>query len=248
MAGADLKKIFISKFEKQELAHFYILETNSQDPNFIDHWLLEMLKDVTKSELSMGHSDIEIVETENDYFKLDSDEVKNLYSFISYAPLKLKYKFLVIKDAQKINQIFSNKLLKILEEPPKNTIIMLTNPHATNVLATIKSRAITLRLNEENKRENTTKDTSLALKEWFKTHYPQIALNSISQVLSDLKANSIDERELLRAYIEYLAQSQVSGNQLEHELEKLKEQQLNAEYNQSLNSKYIPILDTLFRS
>ena len=248
MTQIDLKKIFISKFEKQELAHFYILETNSENTSYIDQWIMDTLKEITKSELSLGHSDIEIVETEDDHFKLDSDEVKSLYSFISFAPLKLRYKFLIIKDAQKINQIFSNKLLKILEEPPKNTVILLTNPHAASVLSTIKSRAITLRLNENEKINSKASGHSLELTDWFKTHYPQINLQSISQVLADLKSKTIDEREFLRSYIEYLSQADLNGNELEKELEKIKEQQFNNEYNQSLNSKYLPILDSIFKS
>lgn len=247
MSNTSLLEIFKNKFEQGKLAHFYIFESNSQDQGHIDNWLMQTLKSIIGKDLSLGHEDIEIIETEDDNYKIDSDEARRLYSFISFAPLKLKYKFLIIKDAQKISKIFSNKLLKILEEPPKNTIIIVTNPHNASILPTIKSRAIVLRLNQE-KDSRPFQENDLGPREWFGKFYPKIKLESISQVLADLKAKSIDEKTFVRLYIEYLSSSNIDGGDLAYEIDKLKELQINTEYNQSINSRYLPLLDTIFES
>ena len=50
-------------------------------------------------------------------------------------------KVAVIYDAHQMNLAASNALLKILEEPPNNSIVILTTSNLSNLLPTIKSRS-----------------------------------------------------------------------------------------------------------
>jgi DNA polymerase-3 subunit delta' len=56
------------------------------------------------------------------------------------------YKVLLIWLAEEMNPTSSNKLLKILEEPPKNTVIFLLSEDPSKLLATIQSRTQFVRI------------------------------------------------------------------------------------------------------
>ena len=91
----SLIDILTSKYDSHELAHFYILESNSAEKSkeIINNWLQSFLKKISGSDLSLGHPDIEDIKTEDKTYKVDSDEVMRLLSFVNYAPIKLSYKF-----------------------------------------------------------------------------------------------------------------------------------------------------------
>lgn len=59
---------------------------------------------------------------------------------ISYTSFEGSYKIMVIWQPEKMNTEASNKLLKILEEPPEKTIFILVSNHPDQLLATIISR------------------------------------------------------------------------------------------------------------
>lgn len=63
------------------------------------------------------------------------------------------YKVCIIWQAEKMNQECANKLLKIIEEPPSQTIFILTTEHPELILETIRSRTqiIQFRPIEEDK-------------------------------------------------------------------------------------------------
>lgn len=82
--------------------------------------------------------------------KLDKDEIsidaiRSAQDFFKQTPAEGKYKFIIIDSADDLNLNSANALLKILEEPNKNTYLFLIshNPHA--LLATIKSRSRMIR-------------------------------------------------------------------------------------------------------
>jgi DNA polymerase III delta prime subunit len=54
--------------------------------------------------------------------------------------------FFILYDADKLTDLISNKLLKVLEEPHSNHTLILLNPKNTKLLPTIASRTINLRL------------------------------------------------------------------------------------------------------
>ena len=70
-------------------------------------------------------------------YTLESDEVARK---LSYKPYESEYKVMIIFGAEKMNETFSNKVLKILEEPPGDTIFMLISDTPEKILPTINSR------------------------------------------------------------------------------------------------------------
>ncbi len=71
----------------------------------------------------------------------DAQEALKTLSLKSYEG---GYKVLIIWQADKMNSSASNKLLKLIEEPPQKTLIILVAEDDKNILQTIKSRCQTL--------------------------------------------------------------------------------------------------------
>ena len=59
------------------------------------------------------------------------ENIRELLEKITFAPLNTKYKFCIFDEAHMLSTSAFNCLLKILENPPVNTvfIFLTTNPH-----------------------------------------------------------------------------------------------------------------------
>lgn len=68
------------------------------------------------------------------------DDIKLMQKKIFLKPLRSKQKAIIIKDAQLLTIEAQNAMLKILEEPPEHTIIILTAENKQSLLPTIFSR------------------------------------------------------------------------------------------------------------
>ncbi|MDD2431525.1 MAG: DNA polymerase III subunit delta' [Firmicutes bacterium] len=68
------------------------------------------------------------------------NEIRKLSNFIFMSSYEGKFKVGIIQDAEKMREEAANSLLKTLEEPPKNSIIILTAQNQYAVLPTILSR------------------------------------------------------------------------------------------------------------
>lgn len=68
------------------------------------------------------------------------DEIKNFQKRIFLKPIKSKTKAVILEDAHFLTIEAQNAMLKILEEPPVNTIILLTVESEESLLPTIISR------------------------------------------------------------------------------------------------------------
>ena len=70
------------------------------------------------------HPDLKIITAEKDTIIID--DIRDLEEFVSLQSLEGKYKVVIIKNAEKMNQYAANAMLKTLEEPPPNTVLILT--------------------------------------------------------------------------------------------------------------------------
>jgi DNA polymerase III delta prime subunit len=74
------------------------------------------------------------------------DEVKQMQKKIFFKPIKSETKAVIIEDAHLLTKEAQNALLKVLEEPPANTIIMLGSDTKEALLPTILSRCQVIEL------------------------------------------------------------------------------------------------------
>lgn len=71
---------------------------------------------------------------------LGIEEIRQLEHRLNLKPYRSSYKATIVEDAQRLTVPAQNALLKTLEEPPKNTLLILTAPQPGNLLPTIVSR------------------------------------------------------------------------------------------------------------
>ncbi len=79
------------------------------------------------------------------------ETIKLLQKKIFFKPLKSPSKIIVIEDAQLLTPEAQNALLKVLEEPPAHTFIILGTETKETLLPTILSRCQMIELEEKKK-------------------------------------------------------------------------------------------------
>ena len=81
------------------------------------------------------------------------DQIRALKSFMLLTSLKGKGKVAIINPAHAMNRAAANSLLKILEEPPQNTLIILITEANNNLPKTIISRVQIIEINRPTREE-----------------------------------------------------------------------------------------------
>lgn len=112
-------------------------EHKMESADFMAEWL-EMLRD-TGPYFSMEQW-LEAMDAANQQAVIGVGESNSLIKKLSLKSSQGGYKVNIIWQADKMNQDCANKLLKIIEEPPSNTLFILTTEHPELILETIRSR------------------------------------------------------------------------------------------------------------
>ena len=76
-------------------------------------------------------------------YEKESQEILRKLSLKAYGS---GYKIMLIWQPEKMNTTSANKLLKLLEEPPAQTVFLLVSEHPEQLLSTIQSRVQTIRV------------------------------------------------------------------------------------------------------
>ncbi|MDG2475290.1 MAG: DNA polymerase III subunit delta' [Paracoccaceae bacterium] len=76
------------------------------------------------------------------------DEIRKLKSFFQMTATDNQWRIAIIDSIDELNKSASNALLKILEEPPSQSIFFLVTNHEGRIPATIRSRCRILALNK----------------------------------------------------------------------------------------------------
>ena len=93
--------------------------------------------------LSGNHPDILPIRPAGPFIRID--QIRTLRHTLAMKPYEATYRVVIIADAQAMNPPAANALLKVLEEPPQRTILILTASRKSDLLPTIVSRCQRLR-------------------------------------------------------------------------------------------------------
>ena len=91
-----------------------------------------------------NHPDVQIIDGEGGTLKID--QMRTLRHKAVLSPLEGRWKVYIIRQMEQATAEAANCLLKTLEEPPSNVILMLTASEAEVLLTTIVSRCQVLNL------------------------------------------------------------------------------------------------------
>ncbi len=95
--------------------------------------------------ISGTHPDIIHIRPKGAFIRID--QIRNLLSTLSMKPYEAAYRVVIISDADAMNPESGNALLKMLEEPPDRTILVLNTRQRSDLLPTVVSRCRHIRFN-----------------------------------------------------------------------------------------------------
>ncbi len=96
--------------------------------------LCDSCRKIEKSE----HPDLHIIQNNEAQIKIE--DIRGILREASFRPYAGAMKVFIIDNAHKLNTEAANSLLKILEEPPKSTLIILITHKPQNIIKTVLSR------------------------------------------------------------------------------------------------------------
>ena len=97
------------------------------------------------------HPDFLVLKADGKFIKIG--QIQNLIEQLSLKPLYAKKRVVLVEDAQKMNMEAANCFLKILEEPPLDTLIILITTDETLLLETTVSRTQIIYFSPLNRKE-----------------------------------------------------------------------------------------------
>ncbi len=92
-----------------------------------------------------NHADIHLLEPLPDKRDISVDQIRELQRELALRPYEAIRKACLIEPAERMNANSANSLLKTLEEPPGNALIILLTENADILLPTIRSRCQVIR-------------------------------------------------------------------------------------------------------
>lgn len=93
-----------------------------------------------------SHPDLKWVQPEEGSASIKVDAIRDLVEFLSKSGMQGGYKVALVSPAEAMTHSAANALLKTLEEPTHNTLIILITHGAGRLLATIRSRCQAINL------------------------------------------------------------------------------------------------------
>ena len=105
---------------------------------------------------TVQHPDLAVVEAVHEGEVLRIDQVRELQHNLSLAPYEARYRIALILRFEEANNNTANAMLKTLEEPPSQVVVILTAKSVENLLPTIVSRCEVLRLRPLSIEETST--------------------------------------------------------------------------------------------
>ena len=136
--------------KKQRLAHAYMFvcpdseSLDTLEQLFLAQYLFGNTDSVTLSRVMEGRI-ADLVRLPRGEKVLVSD-IEEMLDTVYFTPTENDRKFYIINKFETANPASQNKMLKILEEPPKSVMIILKSTTNTNVLPTISSRVRTIEI------------------------------------------------------------------------------------------------------
>ena len=131
---------------------------------------------------SLNHPDLIVLKPQGKAYLIRLDDVRLLQKRMALKPYEARMKIGLVLNADNMNEESQNALLKLLEEPPAKSILILTSQEPKHLLSTIVSRCQKVRFSSL-KREDIER---LLIKDYeIKSDY--------SKVLSRLSGGGVSE-------------------------------------------------------
>lgn len=162
-----MKEYFKPLLTKGTLAHAYLLEGEGEE---LAMWLAKSVlckkEDKPCGECSAcrridhaNHPDVHVVRPDGQHIKID--QIRHLHKEASLKSVEGNKQIFILLAADKLNLQSANALLKFIEEPSQDTLIILVGNSKDNMLPTILSRVQVVKVNKKRTLETTARASGL---------------------------------------------------------------------------------------
>ncbi len=119
------------------------VKTNPESDLFMEEWREYVIQNQGYVDTSSWYTFLDV---ENKQGYMSVRDAASLLRKLSMKSYEGEYKTAIIWMAEKMRVDTANKLLKLLEEPPEKTVFLLIAEDAEELLATIKSRTVLVKI------------------------------------------------------------------------------------------------------
>ncbi len=120
--------------------------SSKKDDPACDDFLAEWRSFISQQPYARLNDWYSFIELENKQGLIKEKESDAITKKLSFKPYESDYKIAVIWMAEKMHDVASNKLLKLLEEPPEMTVFLLITENPDILLSTIRSRCFPVKV------------------------------------------------------------------------------------------------------
>lgn len=115
--------------------------TDSEKKAPVSDYFLSSFKELALANPYFTEQDLyEAISLESKSAVISANEARKIFEKLSLKAAEAAYKTIIIYLPEKMNPEASNKLLKLLEEPPQGTLFLLITHASERILQTIRSR------------------------------------------------------------------------------------------------------------
>jgi DNA polymerase III subunit delta' len=135
--------------------------------DFIEEWRRYLLENDYRGNLLDWYTFIGI---ENKQGIINAEDCNEIIHTLSYKTYESEYKVMILWMVEKLYYAAAPKLLKILEEPPDKTLFILISEDPDQIISTIRSRALLVKISKSDvKREDPEDSANLAaFRNWMR--------------------------------------------------------------------------------
>lgn len=149
-----MKDILEVQLNNDSISHAYIFESKDTEKNLVRaREFAEKIfqKNNVFTKLQFNDDYKEIIDYNN---VITIDQIRQMIKDVYMKSYNGKVKIYVIHNCQNLRKESSNAMLKVLEEPSKLSIIILTTNNSFNLLSTIRSRCQIVKFDDEVVKNN----------------------------------------------------------------------------------------------
>lgn len=169
---------------------FPIYKTKSPGEATCDQFMKAWREQLLKDPYFNYHQWMEFIGSENAQGQIYEKESTEILRKLSLKAYESDYKIMIIWLPEKMNPNCSNKLLKIIEEPPQNTLFILVCENTEQLIGTIYSRSQILQVGRIE---------SPALEKELQQHYPQLTEHQKQAYIRLAEGSWIKLRQLIES-------------------------------------------------
>jgi DNA polymerase III subunit delta' len=229
-------KLLQRAIKQERVTHAYLfIGPRGIGKSMIAHWFATklMCKNSTEADCTclscqkiaaFNHPDLHWFTSQGNKIKIE--QIRDLQKAVQYKPYEGQRKIFIIDDADTMTVEAANSLLKVLEEPPKDTIFVLLAATSYSILPTILSRCQQINFNSLSEVEITDILTIADIKQERAKAIAPLANGSAGKALELAQSEEAMEKrdKILESLINLKSSSLLSVFKLAEELEKEKGQ------------------------